>query len=226
VLLTEVKERPIQRFVTGIVDANFGGGIPLDSVTLIAGKAGGGKSTLSIQLCDMIASVTNAECLYIAAEESGAQIKERAKRLALTSPHLIRLSPMGADNDIGEVIERRKPKAVILDSLPGFVTSDDEAVSLCNALKLFATRISAPFIVIDHINKADDFAGKEALQHAVDITMTLFPTGEGEQRELFTHKNRYGKAQVSSLFDMTEKGLVPSMSGLAPVDDEGEEDYE
>jgi DNA repair protein RadA/Sms len=222
VLLSNVRDQKTKRYTTVLCDANLGGGLPTDAVVLLGGKAGAGKSTLALQLADMIAVATAGEVLYIAAEESGAQIRSRSTRLNLKAPHLLRLSPMGADNDILEVMRSRKPKAVIIDSLPGFVSNPDDAVTLCHNLKLLAVELDSPFIVIDHVNKQDDFAGLEKLQHEVDITITLFPTGEGELRSMVTLKNRYGKANEETLLEMTAEGLVP----VEETDDDFEQEDE
>jgi predicted ATP-dependent serine protease len=211
VLLSEMMAKGIKgvkRIVTGLtVDANFGGGIPYTSVTLLGGLAGAGKSTLSLQLADIIAGETKEEILYVCAEEGEDAIVERAVRLDLNWHDKLRFVPLGKKPDLNRVISQRRPKAVFLDSLPGFVSSPDEAVELAKAFKLIVVEANAIGIIIDHVTKEDEFAGLERLKHDVDITMTIYPT-EGEVREITTHKNRFGRGNFSTQMLMTEGGLL------------------
>ena len=228
VLLSQVKGTSIRRIKTGRAwDKNFGGqkrdteviglGIAIGSTILIGGVAGAGKSTGALQLSDIIAKQTKREVMYVAAEESEEMIKDRASRLRFEAAELVRIFPMGCKTDLAASLVRRRPVAIILDSLPGLVESPEEGVTLCSRLKLIAVELDAPILIIDHINKQDDFAGLEKLKHCVDTTITLFNTGEGEYREMTTEKNRFGMANVVTTMLMTEQGLID-------VDDEEEEE--
>ncbi len=226
ILLSAVIGDKLKRILTGIpsFDDLVGGGIAQSSVILLGGMAGAGKSTIALQLSDNIAGSLNRETLYIAAEESAPQIKDRAYRLALKNPHLVRLFPMGNQADVSMCLQQRKPCAVIVDSLPGFVSGLEEAVDFCKILKSFAVELDAPFIIIDHVNKADDFAGLEKLKHEVDTTITIYPTGEGEIREMTILKNRFGQANKTIELLMTETGLIEYGSPDGEEDDDETED--
>lgn len=209
ILLADVKGKGVERIVTDRSwDICFGGGIVRNSVALLGGVAGAGKSTLSLQLADIIAGKENREVVYIAAEENGDQIKDRALRLDLIHMNKIRLIPMGMTPDFPSVFAKYKPAAVFFDSLAGFSENPANSVDICKTLKHIAVQINAPFLVIDHVTKTDDFAGLEALKHTVDTTMTLYCTGVGEIREMTVLKNRFGPANISIHLMMTEKGLV------------------
>ena len=157
--------------------------------------------------------------MYVAAEEGEHDIKLRFERLNLKSPHLVRVFPMGNHADLVETLRSRAPCATFFDSLPGFVSSPEEGLELCKALKPIAVSLDMPMIVIDHINKQDDFAGLEALQHAVDTLITLFPTGEDELREMEVVKNRNGKAHITLNMMMTETGIFPVLDEETAEDD-------
>ena len=77
------------RIETGILewDRVFGGGIMADSVILLAGMPGIGKSTLLLTIADKIAS--QKKILYISSEESEEQIKIRANRIHMDHDDLI-----------------------------------------------------------------------------------------------------------------------------------------
>lgn len=225
IILSAVIGDKLQRVSTGIasVDDLLGGGAAQSSTILLGGTAGAGKSTAALQMSSNMAGILKRETLYIAAEESASQIKDRAHRLALKYAHLVRLYPMGNQYDVAECLRQRKPCAVILDSLPGFVSGLEEAVDFCNVLKQFAIELNAPFFIIDHVNKADDFAGLEKLKHTVDTTITIYPTGVGEIREMTVMKNRFGQANKTIELLMTETGLIEHESPSEEEDDDDED---
>src|SRR4030042_2442227 len=63
-------------------DLVFGGGLVPGSITLLGGEPGIGKSTLILQIAEKIAKV-GEKVLYVSAEESESQIKNRADRLGI-----------------------------------------------------------------------------------------------------------------------------------------------
>ena len=70
----------------GELDRALGGGIIKGSVTLIGGEPGIGKSTLLLQISDILAN--SKKVLYISGEESITQTKLRADRLGISSDNL------------------------------------------------------------------------------------------------------------------------------------------
>lgn len=229
VLLSEVSDKPLERLSkTGPWDKCFSynqttklDGIVTVQVALIGGAPGAGKSTLALQIADAVAAATKREIIYIAAEEAKEQIKDRALRLKVCNIHLIRVYPLGASTDLGEIFQRRKPAAVIVDSLQGLTSELEQSVDYCKAFKEYSVALNAPFIVISQVNKDEDLAGLMSLQHAVDTTM-LFTIHEDEEktRQLESLKNRFGPSQ-SVYLKMTETGLHET----AGFDDDDDEDW-
>ncbi len=186
----------------------FGGGIVLTSVTLLAGHPGAGKSTILLQLSKTLADATKKETLYIAAEEAKEEIKSRADRLGVGDANIRIIPAMGGISNLGELIARRNPGAVILDSLQGLVGSEHDAAELTlKNLKGLAVLLNAPIIVVSHVTKGESFAGTMTLQHEVDCLVTLELSDDDGTREWFVHKHRQGKAYVSTELEMTEHGL-------------------
>ncbi len=74
-----------ERFPSGYgeLDRVLGGGIVPGSLVLIGGDPGIGKSTLLLQVANML-SLRLPRILYVSAEESGQQVKLRASRLDVT----------------------------------------------------------------------------------------------------------------------------------------------
>src|SRR3954451_20171861 len=81
--LREVKAEQVARYATGIgePDRVLGGGIVPGSVVLIGGSPGIGKSTLTAMALGNL-EASGRRTLYVSGEESAAQIKLRAERLA------------------------------------------------------------------------------------------------------------------------------------------------
>jgi len=223
VLLSDVKASKTTRIITGPWDPCFGGGIVRASVVLIGGAPGAGKSTLGLQLGDALAEETEGETLYIAAEEANEPISARADRLGLKNKHRIRLVPMGATSDLGDIMRTRAPSGIILDSLSGIAKDIKEEVEMAEALKDYAVLLNCPVLIIDHVNKQEEFAGLMELQHVVDATVSLYPLHD-EIREMVTVKNRHGASNVIVRLQMTATGLVLAAPEEDDSDDEDEDE--
>src|SRR5699024_10229675 len=106
------------------LDRVLGGGIVQGSLVLVGGDPGIGKSTLLLQMCRHLAD-QKVEVLYTSGEESLRQIKMRAMRIGNFDDHLKLLCETNLGN-IRELIERKKPEVVIIDSIQ---TMYDEEIS-------------------------------------------------------------------------------------------------
>jgi len=227
ILLSDVEEQEerTQYLKTGPWDVAFcktHEGIPTRSVTLLGGAPGAGKSTLSIQLCSAIGASLEGpgEVFYIGAEEAKEDYKERAKRLKLPAMNRIRMYPMGASGDLGAILLNRRPRAIVIDSLPGIAADAASAEEITKNFKQYAVELDAPVIIIDHVTKDGDMAGFMAIQHHVDITMLMFPEDGSEVRRLTVLKNRFGPANFDIFLMMTDKGLIAHEE---PEEDEDED---
>ena len=80
------------RYTTGVaeLDRVLGGGLVKGSIVLLGGEPGIGKSTLLLQICQVLGE--EHEILYVSGEESVRQIKLRAQRLGVTSENLYLLA--------------------------------------------------------------------------------------------------------------------------------------
>lgn len=220
ILLSEVSDKAFRRIPTGIapLDIALGGGWVTSSVVLLGGNPGAGKSTLSIQVADKVAGLSSRgklgdtsgrPVIYICTEETAPQIKDRANRVGIKHPGLIRLVPMGSRADIGDVLMHYRPCATFVDSMAGLVADPDVAVETTKNFKGYAEALDAPVLLVDHVTKSDDFAGLMSKQHAPDTLLTLYaPDASSEVRELTPLKNRFGPANVQYYLMMTAKGLI------------------
>jgi DNA repair protein RadA/Sms len=194
-------------------DGSFTYGIPRQSVTLLGGKNGAGKSTLVLQICERIlGQYPDKQVLIVSVEEAKKQVRRLGKRLKLK--HMNRIGVSKGEVDLDIIMHARKPELVIVDSLPRLCPDLASSVEFCKRLKEHIEALNIPAIVINHINKEEEFAGLEALQHEVDATL-IFTVFEDGLRSLRSLKNRNGlPAEV--FFDMTDTGLL--------VNDDEEED--
>lgn len=212
------------RIVTGLVDAVFGGGIARTSVNLLAGDPGAGKTTLALQLSDIVlAQFPDKEVLYIANEQSDEEIADTGGRLLLEHKSRIRIVKAmgGVTHDIGDLLLFYKPCFTILDSITKWAGEDMSlAVIIVQRLKDYCVRLNAPCLVINQITKDGDHAGLKQLEHAVDMA-AMFETlidmldedgkpiaPKDAPRRLMSSKNRFGPAPEEQYYQMTENGLI------------------
>jgi len=195
------------------LDRVLGGGIVHGSVILMAGEPGIGKSTLLLQLSASIAK--DAKVLYVSGEESGWQLKYRAKRLGLDGAGIFLLTETNIDNIIAQSDEVQ-PDLIIVDSVqtiydsrlastPGSVTQVREcSMRMINLAKTLGISV----VFVGHVNKEGGIAGPKVLEHMVDAVLYF----EGERTHSFrilrATKNRYGATNEIGVFEMTSGGVI------------------
>jgi len=226
VLMSEVSVSKVVRIKTGLVDPVFGGGIANTSVNLLAGGPGAGKTTLCLQLCDLILEqFPGKEALYIANEQSDVEIGDTGSRLLLKHADRIRIVKAmgGVTHDIGDLLVFYKPCFTVLDSITKWAGEDMAlAVVIAQRIKDYCVALGAPALIINQVTKDGDHAGLKQLEHAVDMaamleTMRDIVNDDGSAiaakdapRQLLSSKNRFGPAPEEQFFAMTETGLVES----------------
>jgi len=211
----EVEQQVFERIATGNreFDRVLGGGIVRGSVVLLGGEPGIGKSTLLLQIAEVLSS-QGQRVLYVAGEESARQIKMRGDRLDIRGENLF-ISGQTALEEVFQEIERLQPGAVIvdsiqtvhtvkLDSIPGSIGQIREAaMQFLN----FAKRSHVPTFLIGHITKDGSLAGPKALEHIVDVVLYFEGDRHQNQKLVRTVKNRFGPANELGIFEMTSRGL-------------------
>lgn len=171
------------------------------------------NSTLLTQL-----ALAKQGSLYVAGEESARQIKMRVDRLTHSSgknmPDLAVLNSTNVD-DIIENIKSLKPELVVIDSIQTLETLDLESpagsvgqVRECaHRLQKSAKQLHIPVILVGHVTKEGNLAGPKALEHLVDVVLSLEGDAYSRLRILRSAKNRFGPTDEAGIFEMEEEGL-------------------
>ena len=216
--LAEVAETETGRLPTGSdeVDRVLGGGWVPGSVLLLAGEPGIGKSTLLLQLANY-ASNANHAILYVAGEESLAQVKMRAERIGVGGS--MSLTRETDARLLAAHILENAPTLVIVDSIqtllsddtgtPGSLTQVRDGTAI---LTQAAKQAGSTLVLIGHVTKQGSIAGPKVIEHMVDATLSL--ESASGFRVLRAIKNRFGPAGEMGVFEMSGEGMqaVPNPS--------------
>lgn len=223
VLISSVEKKELPRISTNTreFDRVLGGGIVIGSTVLLGGEPGAGKSTLMIQTCGDLSTAETTDdegkpskikVLYVSAEETKSQIKDRGDRVSTEFGEVYLYN----QNDVYEIekkLDEIDPDVLIIDSIqkmwksdvqgpPGRVTQVQEcAAYIVNITK---ARDIATFMIA-HVTKDGDLAGPKVLEHLVDAVLVFGI--EGALRVLRAEKNRFGSTDEMGIFKMTAKGL-------------------
>ena len=220
--LSDVVISKNERIKTDIseLDRVFGGGIVKDSLTLLGGAPGIGKSTLTLQVSAILAK--RYKVLYISAEESSSQLKMRAKRLGIDDSEIYIL----VENRFEAILKvalKIKPDFMIVDSVQTIYSDEVKSTpgsvgqlrEVTFKLMNYSKKYHFTTILIGHITKDGIIAGPKVLEHMVDTVLYFEGDKNGYLRILRSIKNRFGATNEIGIFEMRSKGLVevlnPSM---------------
>lgn len=213
--LSAVATENLGRLSTGLeeLDRVLGGGLAPGSVTLLSGEPGVGKSTLLIQAAAGLAG-QGRRLLYVTGEESAAQVRLRAERLALPLSSLWVLAETRVEA-IAEALESGDWDVVAVDSVQTLAASDLSGAAGSPAqIRESAARLGAlaksraiSLWLVGHITKDGSIAGPKLLEHLVDTVLYFEGDRERALRLLRAFKNRFGSVNEIGVFEMTGRGL-------------------
>ena len=216
VSIKDIETNNEDRILTRIqeLDRVLGGGIVPGSLVLVGGDPGIGKSTLLLQVCQKL-SADKKQVLYISGEESLKQIKLRANRMGEFKEELYLLCETNLEV-IRNVIEKRKPDIVVIDSIqtmyseevssaPGSVSQVRESTNIFMQL---AKGLGISIFIVGHVTKEGTVAGPRVLEHMVDTVLYFEGDRHASYRILRGVKNRFGSTNEIGVFEMRQNGLV------------------
>lgn len=215
-----------ERLSTGIpeFDKVLGGGVVKGSPVVITGDPGNGKSTMLIQVANLMAREKHT-VLLASGEQSREDIGIYAKRLNALSEYV---EVMGNEGDVFKIVaeaERKKPAVLIVDSINTAWMEDIDAdvntprqiAAAGNYLTSFAKTEKIAMFIICQSTKDGDLAGPRNLEHLVDaiIYFDNYETDGDEEedeetaalRVLWFKKNRFCAPGTRVMLEMTELGL-------------------
>ncbi|MDF1761646.1 MAG: DNA repair protein RadA [Coxiellaceae bacterium] len=203
-----------QRLGTGQAEFDhvLGGGLVTDSVVLIGGDPGIGKSTLLLQVLSQIAK--NFPVLYVTGEESLQQVAMRSKRLSLSEAGVTLLAETQVER-IMQLMQKHKPQVVVIDSIqtvftgrvqsaPGSVSQVRESAA---SLVCYAKQTGTALMLAGHVTKEGALAGPRVLEHMVDTVLYFEGQSDSRYRVIRAVKNRFGAVNELGVFAMTDRGL-------------------
>lgn len=195
------------------LDRVLGGGLVPGELVLLSGDPGIGKSTLTMQLMQTLDG--SGDILYVSGEESKGQIRNRAERLAVTSPRIHVMTENNVEVLDG-IVRGRAWDLLIIDSVqtifdpavqsaPGSVSQLRAVTASCMG---WAKGVGVPTILIGHVTKDGSVAGPRVLEHMVDAVLLFEGDRQSQYRVLRGLKNRFGSTGEIGVFDMTGEGLI------------------
>ncbi len=212
--LADIPEEPSFRIASSITELDnvLGGGMVRGSSILVGGEPGIGKSTLMLQL---LAAMRHEKVLYVAGEESAAQIKNRAKRLSVHERHVTILCETRIEH-IHSVLRKLKPDAVVIDSVQTLVSEEiglvpgtvNQVKHGCMIFADWAKQTGSAVFLVGHVTKEGSLAGPKVIEHMVD-TVLYFEQGQAGVRLIRAVKNRFGSVDEVGFFTMESDGLKP-----------------
>ncbi len=215
--LKEISESSYEKVKSGIFefDRVLGGGITKNSLILIGGEPGIGKSTLLTNVLGTLAAKHKYKILYVSGEESISQVGQRVKRLGIVSDDFY-IYHESIWQNILEEIRRIKPDFLVLDSIQTTVSLDIQSppgtmsqirevtYELMNHVK----GSDMTCFIVGHITKEGSIAGPKILEHMVDTVVYFEGDQFGHYRMLRSIKNRFGNTREVGIFEMGEQGLM------------------
>jgi DNA repair protein RadA/Sms len=214
--LADVETSATERWRTGLDEFDFacGGGIVPGSLVLVGGEPGIGKSTLLLQVAARLEN-SGRSTLYVSGEESAAQVRLRADRLAEAAGAVRFLPETDLDAILASAAEH-SPAVLFIDSVQTVYAPDLDGapgnvvqVRECAArLQRFAKETGTSVFLVGHVTKGGVVAGPKTLEHIVDTVLYFEGAGALEHRVLRATKNRFGAADEIGVFRMTAEGLA------------------
>ena len=226
--LADVDTAEGRRMATGIdeLDRVLGGGLVPGSLVLIGGEPGVGKSSLLLQALASC-SARGLSTLLVSGEESPAQVRMRAERIAAAEGVGIL-----AETDLEVVVETiaaELPDVCVIDSVQTLHAADvgsgagsvAQVREAADRLLRLAKSRGVAIVLVGHVTKDGTVAGPRVLEHLVDAVLQFEGDRYRHLRVLRAVKNRFGSTDEIGIFEMTGAGLTPVVDPSSALAEDG-----
>ncbi|RKX27872.1 MAG: DNA repair protein RadA, partial [Candidatus Zixiibacteriota bacterium] len=155
------------------------------------------------------------EVAYVTAEESPAQLKQRARRLNVTGRNVTVVNTTSLE-DVTRIISEESFGIVLIDSIQTVASSNLDSPpgtvgqirEVAHQLILQARSKGFALFLVGHVTKDGIVAGPKLLEHMVDTVIYFEGDSTHLYRILRATKNRFGSVSEIGLFEMLPEGLV------------------
>ena len=155
----------------------LGGGVVPGACMLIGGDPGVGKSTLLMQVADLMAGAGGGGdgegaggaglVVYVSGEENVAQITARAKRMGVANMDAIAVLCATDMGQVLDVLHAQRPRCVVIDSIQtmyledaaGYAGSTSQVRECARAINVAAKETGTPVFLVGHVTKSGEIAG-------------------------------------------------------------------
>ncbi len=223
--MKEAAKRPLSLLIqdpptlsTGLslLDRMLGGGLVEGSITLLAGRPGTGKTTLTIQVLDGL----RQRCLYVTGEETREHVEARARRVGALSDRIHVL----AEPCLEEILKQARSlraQALAIDTIqmlrsshvrdrPGLLAQ----LRGCSARLIdYAWTTGTTLWFVGHLTACGYHRGPPTIEHSADVVLRL--DQEDDKWILRSSKNRFPvpklparKTGVEARLKLTANGFV------------------
>ena len=196
-----------------ILNEVFGGqempGMMPGASVLFTGTPGAGKSTMALQLADLMAKNAGLNVLYNIGEENRCMVKMRADRLGLVGGFC--LTQIEEVDELMKFCDDTGVEILFQDSLQmlrdGDLSGDKLLKTVCKKLQAWKENNGVTVIQIGHSTKGGQFAGPNEIKHDVDVHAHLKLNTDTGNRVFELQKNRFGPGAVPYEFSISSSGL-------------------
>ena len=204
-------------------------GVPFGGVTLLAGSAGSGKTTLAYWLGKCVLDGVEflgdtpsqtGDVIIVNSDEGKSSSQERF--FDMDYPEDDRWTYLASFNVdrhfecLEELIQRKRPKLVIVDSFCGIQSESFDENSALTGLTIqkfnaLAELYNCAVVMIHHLNKSDEVRGHSRIKDCVHSILQIKPNKDGT-REYYSTKIRCAST-FNCILGLTEEGLPKLVQG-------------
>ena len=196
-----------------ILNEIFGGqempGILPGTNFLFTGTPGAGKSTMALQMAELLSKNAGLNVLYNIGEENRYMIKLRADRLGITGNFCI--TQIDEVDDLIRFCDETGVEVLFQDSLQSLKdgTLEGNAILKSAVKKMQAWKevSDVTMFTIGHVTKGGIFAGPNELKHDVDAHAHIKINPDTGNRVFELQKNRFGPGCIPYEFSISSQGL-------------------